>query len=68
MTHTNVSFLMRRAFERLLASVAAITLTAMLLVSVDARAATHRTLTPSVTVLVPTVTVLVPSVTIEALD
>jgi len=59
---------MRRAFERLLASVAAISLTAMLLVSVDARAATHRTLTPSVTVLVPTVTVLVPSVTIEALD
>jgi uncharacterized membrane protein YjjB (DUF3815 family) len=68
MTHMNISFLVRRAFERLVASVAAITLTAMLLVSVDARAATHRTLTPSVTVLVPTVTVLVPSVTIEALD
>jgi uncharacterized membrane protein YjjB (DUF3815 family) len=68
MTHTNISFLVRRACERLVASVAAITLTAMLLVSVDARAATHRTLTPSVTVLVPTVTVLVPSVTIEALD
>ncbi len=68
MTHTNISFLVRRALERLVASIAAITLTALLLVSVDARAATHRTLTPSVTVLVPTVTVLVPSVTIEALD
>jgi uncharacterized membrane protein YjjB (DUF3815 family) len=68
MTHTNFSLLVRRAFERLVASVAALTLTALLLVSVDARAATHRKLTPSVTVLVPTVTVLVPSVTIEALD
>lgn len=64
----NISYLMRRAFERLVASIAAVALTAMLLVSVDARAETHRTLTPSVTVLVPTVTVLVPSVTIEALD
>lgn len=64
----NISFLMRRAFERLVASVAAISLTAMLLVSVDARAATDRMLTPSVTVLVPTVEVLVPTVTIEALD
>jgi hypothetical protein len=62
----NIPYLMRRAVERLVASVAAIALTAMLLVSVDARAATPRDLTPSVEVLVPTVTVLVPTVTIEA--
>jgi hypothetical protein len=65
---TKFAFLLRRAYEHLVASVGAIALTALLLVSVDARAATTRSLTPSVTVLVPTVTVLVPSVTIEALN
>jgi hypothetical protein len=64
----NISYLMRRALERLVASVAAVSLTAMLLVSVDARAATQSDLTPSVEVLVPTVTVLVPTVTIEAVE
>jgi hypothetical protein len=64
----NISHLARRALERLVASVAAIALTAMLLVSVDAGAATQRVLTPSVEVLVPTVTVLVPTVTIEAVN
>jgi hypothetical protein len=64
----NISYLIRRAVERLVASIAAVALTAMLLVSVDARAATQRDLKPSVEVLVPTVTVLVPTVTIEAVE
>jgi len=64
---TKFAFLLRRAYEHLVASVGALAVTALILVSVDARAASHA-LKPSVTVLVPTVTVLVPSVTIEALN
>ena len=56
MTHSNY-FLLRRAYEHFVASVGALALTALLLVSVDARAATHHALKPSVTILVPTVTI-----------
>jgi hypothetical protein len=65
---TKFAFLLRRAYEHLVASVGALAVTALLLASVDARAAASHSLKPSVTVLVPTVTVLVPSVTIEALN
>ena len=64
---SHIAFLLRRAYEHTVASVGALVLTALLLVTVDARAATPHSLKPSVTVLVPTVEVLVPSVTIEAL-
>lgn len=53
-------FMLRRAYEHFVSSLGAIALTALLLVSVDTRAAslpqTHS-LTPSVTILVPTVTI-----------
>jgi len=54
-TYSN-EFMLRRAYECLVSSLGAIALTALLLVSVDARAATN-TLKPSVTILVPTVTI-----------
>ena len=53
-------FMLRRAYESLVSSLGAIALTALLLVSVDARAATNA--------LKPSVTILVPTVTIEAVD
>jgi len=56
MTSSNFALVLRRAHEHLIASVAAIALTAVLLVSVNANATTHA-LTPSVTILVPTVTI-----------
>jgi hypothetical protein len=56
MTTSNFALVLRRAHEHLIASAAAIALTAILLVSVNAHAAT-RALTPSVTILVPTVTI-----------
>ena len=56
MTHFNYASVLRRAHEHLIASAAAIVLTAVLLASVSANATT-RTLTPSVTILVPTVTI-----------
>ncbi|HEU4591352.1 MAG TPA: hypothetical protein VFS13_10610 [Steroidobacteraceae bacterium] len=62
----NISFLLRRAYERLVASVAALAVTGLMLVSVNAHAATA--LKPSVSILVPTVEVLVPSVTIELVN
>lgn len=62
----NISFLVRRAYEHFVASVAALGLTALMLVSVSAHAATaHK---PSVSILVPTVEVLVPTVTIEPVN
>jgi hypothetical protein len=62
----NISFIVRRAYEQLVASVAALALTGLMLVSVSAHAATARK--PSVSILVPTVEVLVPSVTIEPVN
>ena len=64
----SIEFLLHRAYEHFVSSAGAIVITVLLLVSVDARAANHATLTPSVSILVPTVTVLVPTVTIEAMD
>jgi len=61
MTRFNSAFLFRRAYEHLTAGAAALLLTALLLVTLDARAAAPRSVTASVTILVPTVT-------IEALD
>jgi len=57
MTRLNLDFTLRRAYEHFTAGVGAIALTALLLLAVDARAATHRSLTPSVTILVPTVAI-----------
>ena len=54
MTRMSSAFLLRRAYEHLTASVAAIALTAVALMAVDANAH-NRTLTPSVTIQVPTV-------------
>ena len=64
----SIEFLLHRAYEHLVSSAGAIVMTVLLLVSVDARAASHATLKPSVSILVPTVEVLVPSVTIEAIN
>ena len=57
MTRSSFALLLRRAHEHLIACAAAIAITAVMLVSVNARAAAHDTLTPSVTILVPTVTI-----------
>lgn len=54
MTRLSSAFLMRRAYEHLTASAAAIALTALFLMTVSANAGT-RPLTPSVSILVPTV-------------
>lgn len=67
MTRTTYNFL-RRAYEHVVSGAGALAITLLLLVTVNAQAATPRKLTPSVTVLVPTVTVLVPSVTIEVVE
>jgi hypothetical protein len=64
----SIEFLVQRAYEHFVSSAAAIVITTLLLVSVDARAASHAALTPSVSILVPTVEVLVPTVTIEAVE
>ena len=54
MTRTSSAFLLRRAYEHVTASLAAIVLTALAVVTVNAHAG-NRTLTPSVTIQVPTV-------------
>jgi len=66
MTRTTSGFL-HRTYEHLVSGAGAVAITLLLLVTVNAQAATPRK-TPSVTVLVPTVTVLVPSVTIEVVE
>ena len=63
-----IEFLLHRAYEHFVSSAAAILITVLLLVSVDARAANHAALTPSVSILVPTVELLVPTVTIEQVN
>jgi hypothetical protein len=57
MTRSNFASVLRRAHEHLIASVAAIAITAAMLVCVNAHAATPSSLTPSVTILVPSVTI-----------
>jgi len=64
----SINNLLHRASEHVVSTAGAIVMTLLLLVSVDARAANHTALKPSVSILVPTVTVLVPSVTIEAIE
>jgi hypothetical protein len=54
MTRLSSAFLLRRAYEHVTASLAAIVLTALAVVTVNAHAG-NRTLTPSVTIQVPTV-------------
>jgi hypothetical protein len=54
MTRTSSDFLLRRAYEHVTASAAAIALTALILMTVNAHAGS-RSLTPSVTIQVPTV-------------
>jgi len=60
MTRMSSAFLLRRAYEHVTASLAAIVLTALAVVTVNAHASNRsvtqtRTLTPSVTIQVPTV-------------
>jgi hypothetical protein len=57
MSRTSLSFLLRRAYEHFTASAAAIAITTLLFVSVNAEAASFATAKPSVTILVPTVTI-----------
>jgi hypothetical protein len=54
MTRPSSKFLLRRAYEHVTASAAALTLTVLTLLTVNAHAG-NRTVTPSVTILVPTV-------------
>jgi hypothetical protein len=61
MTRITVNML-RRAYERVVASLGAIALTALMVASVNAQAAAPQavssdSVTPSVTILVPTVTI-----------
>jgi hypothetical protein len=57
MSRSSLAYLLHRAHEHLIASVAAIAITTVMLLSVNAHAATHGSLTPSVTILVPSVTI-----------
>ena len=57
MTRSNTAYMLRRAYQHVVAGVGALLLTALVLFSVETHAATQRTLTPSVTILVPTVTI-----------
>ena len=57
MTRSNSVFMLRRAYEHLVAGVGALALTALVLVSVETHAAAARSVTPSVSILVPTVTI-----------
>jgi len=54
MNRLSSTFLLRRAYEHVTASLAAIVLTVLAVVAVNAHAG-NRTLTPSVTIQVPTV-------------
>jgi len=57
MTRSNFDFVLRRASERVVASVGALALTTLMLMSVNTQAASPHGLKPSVTILVPTVTI-----------
>ena len=64
MTRTNNVSVVQRAYEGVVSSVSALTLTALMLVTVNAQADAPRQ-APSVS---PSVTILVPTVTIEPVD
>jgi hypothetical protein len=55
MNRLSSAFLLRRAYEHLTASAAAIALTVLAVMTVNAHASDNRKLTPSVTIQVPTV-------------
>jgi hypothetical protein len=57
MSRSSFAHLLHRAHEHLIASVAAVAITAVMLLSVNAHAETRGSLTPSVTILVPSVTI-----------
>lgn len=57
MSRTSYNFLLRRAYEHFTASAAAVAITTLLFVSVNAEAASFAAAKPSVTILVPTVTI-----------
>jgi hypothetical protein len=57
MSRSSLAYLLHRAHEHLIASAAAVAITVGMLLSVNAHAATHASLTPSVTILVPSVTI-----------
>jgi hypothetical protein len=65
MTRSNVDFLLRRAYEKSTACAAALALTTVLMLSVNASAATRPAVSGSVEILTPSVEILVPTVTIE---
>lgn len=66
MTRSNSSYMLRRAYEAVVASLGALTVTALMLFSVNAQAAAPHSVTPSS--VTPSVTILVPTVTIELVD
>jgi len=57
MSRSNISYLLRRGAEHFIASIGAIAISAVLLVSVHAHAMTRVSAKPSVTILVPSVTI-----------
>jgi hypothetical protein len=65
MTRSNSVFMLRRAYEHVVASLGALAVTALLVASVHTQAATPRDTAQDAT---PSVTILVPSVTIEPVE
>jgi hypothetical protein len=65
MTRSNSVSMLRRAYECVVASLGALSVTALMLFSVNAQAAAPSVTASSVT---PSVTILVPTVTIEVVD
>jgi hypothetical protein len=57
MSRSSFAHLLHRAHEHLISVVAALAITAVMLLSVNAHAAAPSQVTPSVTILVPTVTI-----------
>jgi uncharacterized protein (DUF2252 family) len=57
MTRSHFASMLRRAHEHLIASAAAVAITAIMLLSVNTHAAARVSVTPSVTILVPQVTI-----------
>ena len=57
MSRTSYSFLLRRVYESVTASAAAIAITVLAFGSVNAEAASFGAAKPSVTILIPTVTI-----------
>lgn len=66
MTRSNSVFLLRRAYEHVVASLGALAVTALMLAGVNAQAALPQV--ESANAVTPSVTILVPSVTIEPVE